>query len=336
MRRFCRIASMAAVLAAAPTARAAAASRLAYSRTADAAARCPDERGFRAAVAERLGYDPFFPWAEQTVSVAIFEDKGRLRAKVELVDASGIVRGARELDGRTTDCQELLASLALATSITLDPMAAPTIDGPHPTPEVVGADPQGVERTDVPKKAVETLPDRTAAVHATPRPVAESIAWSLRAGPLLALGAGPAPSAGARLGVGAHRGSFALFAELRADLPTGATSQEGGEARVNVWGGALAPCWGQGPWMACAIAYVGSMQARGSGVERPVSTPVFYAAAGGRIETTLPVSKDVDFILHIDGMKNLTAAELYLHQREVWRTPPFSAALGVAAGVHFP
>jgi hypothetical protein len=32
---------------------------------------CPDEPALRKAVAARVGYDPFFPWAEQTVVVQI-------------------------------------------------------------------------------------------------------------------------------------------------------------------------------------------------------------------------------------------------------------------------
>ena len=338
MRRFlCVAVSIAIVMAAASRVEASAASRLTYSRTPNAAALCPDERGFRAAVAERLGYDPFFPWAEQTVSVALFEEKGRLRARLELIDADGVVRGARDLDGATHDCDELLRSLALATSITLDPMNVPTKESreaadPTPSAEPV-VEPRRVDRI---QKSADEPPDRARPLAPSPRHVASSTTWSLRAGPLLAMGESPGASVGARFGASARRGSLALLGEVRADLPTGAVSEAGGEARVNVWAGALASCWAGGVWAACGIVYLGSMQTRGSGVERPVARPLFYAASGARIEITLPVSHSVDVILHLDGLKTLTVTRLYLHQQEAWRTPPFSAALGVAAGVHFP
>ncbi|MGH7440137.1 MAG: hypothetical protein ACRENE_30975, partial [Polyangiaceae bacterium] len=44
--------------------------RLVYSRTTEASS-CPDEAELRKAVATRLGYDPFFSWARQTVVVQI-------------------------------------------------------------------------------------------------------------------------------------------------------------------------------------------------------------------------------------------------------------------------
>ncbi len=48
------------------TARAAASSRLVYGRG-PGTENCPNEAVFRQAVVARVGYDPFFPWAELTV-----------------------------------------------------------------------------------------------------------------------------------------------------------------------------------------------------------------------------------------------------------------------------
>src|SRR3954467_461900 len=92
------------VFAASSIARASATSRLVYART-PGAAHCPDETRFRTAVTERLGYDPFRPWAEQTVTVEIFEEKGGLRARLTLIDREGIARGKRELKGAASDCE---------------------------------------------------------------------------------------------------------------------------------------------------------------------------------------------------------------------------------------
>jgi len=96
---------------------------------------CPDRAALRQAVARRLGYDPFFGAAPYTVVAEVSGNGSELRARARLLNESGIVLGNRELSGTGTDCAELLASLALAISLTLDPMAA-TTDPSRELPEV--------------------------------------------------------------------------------------------------------------------------------------------------------------------------------------------------------
>lgn len=70
------------------------AARLAYARGTDAET-CPDEAVLRAGIAKRVGYDPFFPWATRTVIVQI-EKRGRaFVARVQVLDAKGVVHGER-------------------------------------------------------------------------------------------------------------------------------------------------------------------------------------------------------------------------------------------------
>ncbi len=342
----------------------AAASKLSYTRTASAAM-CPDERVFRAAVAERLGYDPFFPWAEQTVRVDIFEEKGALRGKLALVDRDGIIRGMRELRGGARDCDELLASLALATSITLDPMAmqrggaplAPnetssSAEPPNAAASASRGAPVRVEnagsvaekkRDERASPAGPTLPDdRVSGArdegNGTIRGPSGSgrARWSLVAGPVVAFGETPSTSFGGRLGAELHRGSWAIGAELRGDLPTTETSESGATAHVGVLGGALTPCFAPGLWSACGVVYLGSMSSRGSGVNAPRQEALFFAAAGARAELTLPFLGPVDLRLHADAMKSLIDSRFLLQGSEVWTTPPFWAAVGFSAAYTFP
>src|SRR5437868_3298 len=70
--------------AAAPTA------HLLYVREAGAQS-CPDESSMRAQVAARLGREPFVEHALTTVSVTLYAKARELRARIELVDASGDV-----------------------------------------------------------------------------------------------------------------------------------------------------------------------------------------------------------------------------------------------------
>ena len=339
---------LALALAISGQARASASSRLVYTRT-TGAAHCPDEKRFRAAVAERLGYDPFFPWAEQTVTVDIFEEKGSLRAKLTLVDRNGIVRGTRALRGGARDCEEVLTSLALATSITLDPMAAQT--GGPPT---AGESESSTEAQRAPAPATETTlptpdPSRTpssareqatrgdgGALLEVRADTPASIRWSASAGPVVAIGATPGLSMGGRLGTQLQRGHFALGVELRGALPTSQDSDAGGAVHAGVLGGAFAPCFNAGPFYACGIVYLGSMQLRGSRVETPVETSRWFAAAGARAEMAIPIGGAVDLRAHVDGMKALLPYALYLNGGEVWRSPSFWTAFGASAGVRFP
>lgn len=109
-------------------AEAAPASQLVYGRGAGAE-RCPDSTTFRTAVAARFGYDPFFPWADVTITAEIRRDGKRLVGRVALVDPEGLVRGVRELEMPANECPELVTAMALAVSIALDSWEAA-----HPSP----------------------------------------------------------------------------------------------------------------------------------------------------------------------------------------------------------
>ncbi len=66
-------------------ARATPTSRLVYSRTAEAAT-CPDEQALRRAVAARVGYDPFFAYANRTIVSALSRRDGAFVGTVDLID----------------------------------------------------------------------------------------------------------------------------------------------------------------------------------------------------------------------------------------------------------
>jgi hypothetical protein len=117
----------------APPGEAAAASRLIYFRTEGASA-CPNEEALRSAVAQRLGYDPFFAWAEQIVVVKISAASGWLRARLELVDAKGLASGARELSARAGE-----GALTVARDFDREgvgPVAPPSSDEKFPNRRV--------------------------------------------------------------------------------------------------------------------------------------------------------------------------------------------------------
>src|SRR5271170_1386767 len=110
----CALALRASTASASPTA------RLVYSRAVGADS-CPNEDALRRAVAARVGYDPFFAWANKTIVATMAADRpGGFTARVGLVDEGGTEHGTRDLhtDG---DCSDLLGASALAIAIAIDP-----------------------------------------------------------------------------------------------------------------------------------------------------------------------------------------------------------------------
>src|SRR5262245_48766612 len=94
-------------------ARATPTSRLTYVRGPGAEG-CPDEGELRRAVAERLGYDPFFPTAGRTIVAQVTHGAAGYGGELKITDAAGVSLGERVLPTKTRDCGEIVKSLALA------------------------------------------------------------------------------------------------------------------------------------------------------------------------------------------------------------------------------
>jgi len=90
---------------------------------------CPDETTLRAAVVARLGYDPFVLSAERTIIAMVAREHRTLRANVQIVDETGLVKGVRRLEAGFDQCRELAAAMALAISIAVDPTRVQAPDG---------------------------------------------------------------------------------------------------------------------------------------------------------------------------------------------------------------
>ncbi|MEO7035262.1 MAG: hypothetical protein ABI548_15175 [Polyangiaceae bacterium] len=208
------------------------ATRLEYARS-DRAGRCPDEVALKSAVAQRLGYDPFFHAARQTIVVQITDVDSGLRAQMRLIDEQGIIRGSRELNDRLEHCDELVASLALAISIALDPSAA--LGGPQavdavaegaPTPKKEAAQSQPelpeAPAPEAPSSAVTppTPPQRDRrTTSATASDRGGRSPFAVRAALFGALGAAPSTALGGRLGGSLHSGWFYFVAEVTETTP---------------------------------------------------------------------------------------------------------------------
>jgi hypothetical protein len=203
---------------------------------------------------------------------------------VKLVGGDNIIRGARELRVKATDCQEVVATLALAVSLAIDPLFfarqgalpeglpppehAVTTGEPRPPPALPPA----------PPAPPDPPPDRPA-----PPPPRVPLTWRLAAGVIGNLGAAPAANAGAVVGGEAVRGGLRAGIEARADLPV---SREVTAGRVvsSLVLGTLAPCYAfAAPTYACALVGLGVVRATAEDVTEARVRTAFFANAGVRV-----------------------------------------------------
>jgi len=338
--------------------------RLEYARS-DRAAHCPDQDAVKSAVKKRLGYDPFFPAARQTIVVEITdaEASGDLRARMRLVDEQGMIRGSRELSDKTENCGELVASLALAISIALDPSAAlgeePAVDTvaqPAPTPKKEEAEPSAAEASEEPEVATAiapqshvipstaALPTRSAKTPTIKRRAASSNAtesdseqsrFAARAAGFAALGAAPAPALGFRIGLATTWDWFRLVTEFADQFPASKSVADVGGARASLLSATLAPCVTRGPFAGCALFSVGSLHVEGLEILDANSERLLNVALGARLEFAPTLTRHLRLLTHIDLARSLTPITLRVHGQGVWETPVVSPALGLGVAWQF-
>jgi hypothetical protein len=323
--------------------------RLVYVRDATASV-CPDEASLRQAVKQRVGYDPFFPWAKTTVVVDVTGEGRTFVAHVRLVDESGLSQGARELRPGAKGCSGLIDAAALAISIALD-MDVPHRDAPGAASPGCAPD-LDHECASVPAPAPEPAPvpvpapaPMPASAHSTDErdatPSSAAAAGELRGlvgfDALAAVDAAPALVApGFDVWAAARRGVGSLGLEMRADAPSAAASPGGGSASVLLVAATVAPCVHLGPAFACALGAVDWIRAAGSDVRVPRSGSAFAPAVGPRVGLELALSRSIALRVRGDLMVNLVLPTASLNGVGVWRLPQAGGILGAGLAYRFP
>ena len=315
-------------------------SRLTYARGTGAET-CPAEPIIRQAVAARLGYDPFFATAEKTIVARIQRSRDDLRATVELVDDRGIVRGVREFKARNGQCDELVATMALAISIAIDPTNPGVLGGtPKPRPDPPQPTPASLERPAPANRpiAAASPPAPPEADAPEPDPGREEAAIELRAATAAfgALGTAPAPTTGLALSIGFRKGAGALHAEGRAELPASTADNGSGRVRTSLWAGALVPCLHVDPLSVCAPVWLGSLRAQGIGFPASYVDHALYAAIGLRVGVEIPLSSRWAFSPAVEVLGPLFPADLSVDGISQWKAPALSAFLRAGFAAHFP
>lgn len=232
-------------------------SKLTYVR-ASGAEDCPAETELRRAVAARVGYDPFFPWAERT-AVAQIDPAGvkGFGAQVRFINAEGALLGERLLEP-VHDCGELVQNIALAISVAIDDTDRTSVPAVAPTSSMVESEP---EQEPKPERAVPT-PSRNEIA----APPAKPKRWLARTslGVVGTLGTAPSPAAGVVVGLGVRSSWVQIGLEGRLDAPASKTLGPRGSARSSLLLASLVPCavaWRVVSPFACGIASIGRFEA---------------------------------------------------------------------------
>jgi hypothetical protein len=313
--------SLAAIIAGASSAsQAFPSSRLVYSRGAGAE-QCPEEEALRKEVAARLGYDPFFVWAERTIVARIERARQGFRATVQLLDAKGIVQGSRSLSSSSNDCADVATSVALVISIGIDPEHAQRQareDTPVPLPE-----PSASISSVAPAAMSAAPPDRASDIPNRATPTAR-IEPEAGAGAWTAAGLAPRVSFGLAAWAGLTWSPAALYLEGRDGFDAG------DDISTSVLALSLVPCVRRDPLFACFVGSWGELRAEASR-----SATARYLSAGARLGFDLEIFHQLFLRTHLDGAVPLDRTIIQVNGRTAWQLPVLSGALGVEASLHF-
>lgn len=298
--------------------------RLTYTRG-EGATSCPDARAFGAAVAGRLGYEPFDPTAARKVNVTLGRRDRAFEARIEMID-SGAPPAERRFTSRASDCAELAATTELALAIAIDPFRAAA---PAPPP-VAPAPPSAAPAAPV-DVAPALAPVAIVAAPVTPASPRQAVIFQAAGALVGAVGAAPAAALGLEVGIGARRGDLSLAIEGRADLPASTPLPA---AEVSAWllAGSLVPCAHWRAFAGCVLATAGVLRAAGRGLVDARQVTVPWLALGARLGADLPLSASLSLSAHADAVAPLVQTELRVGDAVVWTTPAvvFAVAVGLA------
>lgn len=288
---------------------------------------CPDEEGFRAAVAARIGYDPFFPYAKRTVVTRIDAIAGgRFRARMEVLDDKGTLLGEKSFVSAKKECTELVRTLALAVSLAIDvadpppPPAEPEPPKPEPPkPEPAASAPSVFEERETPKASVEPAPTRIE-LSATMRGF---------------VGLAPSANLGVALGAAVRRGPWSIG--LEGSWNPAVESAVGTSARISqeLVAGSLLPCANWRFLFGCAVGTGGRVQVASSGVRQPGADDALFVAIGGRVGAELEASPLLVFRASGDIAGIIVNHDIRIGSNEVERIGGFFVAAGLSAVVRF-
>ena len=295
----------------------------------EGAASCPNEDELRKAVGKRLGYDPFFVTADVTLVAEIEKrEPAGFTGRVRVIDRDGKLVGSRIIQSASRECAELVRTLALNLSITVDDLAAilPKTD-PSPDPPTLIEDP--------PPPVVKPPPvvDETPKAPAKP-PAPRTVFPELGVILLGNAGQTPALTLGIGASVGVRFGAVRIVGDVTALLPS--EGSEGAfKARASVVQGSLSACLHLALPYVCAKGGLGVLDGSGAGVDLPRTGTGIVAGAGLEPGIEIVFSEHLVFRGFADARFALTRPSVTVNGVPAFRTGPASLGLGLQAVVRF-
>ena len=291
------------------------------------AEQCAGEQALRAAVSARLGYDPFFAWAHETLFAEIQHADGAFHAVVKLVDENNLQRGAREISVRGDDCSVVIDAMGLTISLTIDPASVigrSVQQHPDPEPSVDAA------------VVTPSLPPPRQVINPAP-PRAPGLSLHAGMGLIGSMYAAPAPTAGAIAFVGLAWRALSLDVEARADYPATGDGNLPGGSRVRTWlfAGSLVPCVHIGFAFGCVVVGEGALGAAARSVHQTEKYGP-WSAIGGRLGVEWgPFGPPLSLRASAELLGIPTRDSLAVDDAPVYLVPPWSAAVALAAAWRF-
>jgi hypothetical protein len=287
---------------------------------------CPDAPALRRAITAQLGRDPFADDGRDAMALDVRRAKKQLRARIELREEDGAVRGARELRG--DDCAELAPAMTLAIAMAIDALAGSRPRPPPPPPP------------DAPVAVRQALDAEVPSV--APPPPPRLTAWNLSLGLLGAIDATTLVAVGLTLEADFVRPGYSVGVELRGNLPS--SSRQGNAIDASLWTGSVVPCLRHKFAALCALISLGDELVtvyRGTPLLPPLTMSGFWLGLGVRMAIELPVHRRLALRLHADVIAPLLRHQLPAAGDEAagglfYITPPVSSSFGLALLAIFP
>jgi len=292
------------------------------------AEKCPDEAALRRAVAARLGFDVFFPWARRTVLAEITKGPRGFRAKLQIISEDGVVLGVRSLDATSDNCADVAQALALAMSIAVDDFGLdeppPPVAAPDPSPQAPSA-PE-------PSAAAPLPPPPDDPSEPTSPPATRGPRYSIALTPTLSLGIAPSPSVGLRGAFDVRLArSFSLGIGVQGDLPA-----SGGHVQTHALSGSLVPCLLlPRPLFFCAVLSAGDFHEIGVGVINAQPGDALFVSIAPRVGVALPIGSRFFALAEADAAFVVLRPNVQVSGMPAFQPHILSPSLAVGGGVDF-
>jgi hypothetical protein len=299
---------------------------------------CPSEAAFRAQIRSQLGYDPFLASSAHKVVARAAADAHGIRGFVRWYDASGKLRGERELRSSNEDCAAFARAMSFAIAVQIQILreeaeqpvagasrAASDTDGKGETFEKS----EPASSTNLARRS-ERPPSRTSPFNSNAEP-GKAPPWQLMigAGPGVRFGVGPRPAAEGRVFALVRRDPFAVQLGADASLPSRNPTAEGEGFELNLAGASVSGCAFVQLVSVCLVNRLGRVAVRGFGVDMPRSSSRLVADFGPRLALQGTFARGWMGVLRIETLVALSPWRVTLREREVWRAPPLSLSIGV-------